>query len=53
MLIGVLLDALLCVFKGWLPWVQPLFQPLSQFFHHHVLVVLHLVIARDRHIYDV
>ena len=50
MLIGVLLDALLRVFKGWRSWVQPLFQPLSQFLHHHMLVVLHLVIARDRHI---
>ena len=50
MLMGVLLDALLRVFKGWRPWVQPLFQPLSQFFHHHMLVVLHPVIACDGHI---
>ena len=50
MLIGVLLDALLRVFKGGRSWVQPLFQPLTQFLHHHMLVVLHLVIVNDRHI---
>src|SRR5947209_680515 len=50
MLIGVLLDTLLCMIKGWRSWMQPLIKALSQFLHHHVLVVLHLVIARDGHI---
>ena len=50
MLIGVLLNALLRVVKGGRSWVQPLFHPLSQFLHHHMLVVLHLVIANDRYI---
>lgn len=50
MLIGMLLDALLRVIKGRRSRVQPLFHPLSQLLHHHMLVVLHLVVARDRHI---